>query len=133
MTTQIAKRRKTGDLIQPEQRPVGLQAIFDRVVAASRSQPEQSLDDCGECCYRGENDLRCFVGHMIPDEHYSKTMEGSTACDVLGALGFADDEIALLDALQQIHDSHEPDEWESQFTETAGEYGLVHRALQEGC
>jgi len=125
MTTQIAKYKKPGHLIQPE-RPEGLQAVFDRVVAASRAQPVQSLNDNAECCYRGDGDLRCFVGHMIPDKDYRAEMEGRPATKVLGPLGFNDDEIDLLDALQEIHDGHAPKQWEAQFAETASEYGLVY-------
>jgi hypothetical protein len=125
MTTQIAKYKRTGYLIQPE-RPEGLQAVFDRVVASSRAQPTQSLNESGECCYRSGGGRRCFVGHMIHDRDYHSEMEGQPAEAVLLALGFDDDEVALLNALQGVHDDHAPSQWEAQLAETALEHDLVY-------
>lgn len=72
-------------------------------------------------------DAKCAVGHLIADEHYDIAFEGSQiekGSDIWEAVlssnpewEVSDYSFHLLNALQKIHDSHSPIEWESLFEE----------------
>lgn len=65
------------------------------------------------CKYRGDNNAKCAVGHLIDDEHYSECLEclPVSACCVLSAVESSlgrplyDEEEEYLFYLQQCHDS----------------------------
>lgn len=87
------------------------QEIFDTVVRALREQGMPSMDE-NECRYRTEGDngntLKCAVGHLIPDDVYSRGLEGYTVNSeefqpTLDRLGLTE-HMALLRDLQYAHD-----------------------------
>jgi len=51
------------------------QEIFDKVLNALREQGIPSRNDYGTCMYRGNHDLKCAIGHLIPDELYTPDIE----------------------------------------------------------
>ena len=51
------------------------QQIYDYVGEFLIKQGRRSADDMGNCLYRGENDLRCAVGCILPDDKYKPEME----------------------------------------------------------
>ena len=53
------------------------QELFNEVVSHLRKQKKQSLSQHGYCMYRGEDGLKCAIGHLIPDERYHNDMEGT--------------------------------------------------------
>jgi hypothetical protein len=55
------------------------QRIFDFVVARLAEQERPSLKE-GYCAYRGQNSLKCAIGHLIPDELYNKLLKDG--CDI---------------------------------------------------
>ena len=87
------------------------------VISAIKStvrQGKQSLSSNGdECAYRGCNGLRCTLGHMIDDNHYTGAIE-STDTDnplvilsVINSLGIgalSEKREGILSALQSVHD-----------------------------
>lgn len=87
------------------------QEIFDKVWnhfvvnKAPQSRSSKKL-----CRYRGPNGEMCAVGLLIPDEIYSKKMEGLRVGELIN-IGMLDGDFIkhkiLLDRLQTIHD--EPD------------------------
>ena len=108
------------------------QTIFNRVAAHLLAQGRPSLSD-NECAYRGENGLRCAVGCLIDDAHYSEAIEGHSVQhrDVVQAVKeslslrhlparTAD----LLGDLQHLHDLTPPDEWREGLKGLARQYDL---------
>lgn len=67
--------------------PLSRQEIFTKAVVGLHSQGyAKSTDDNlgkGSCAYRGHGGLRCAVGHLIDDAHYSDEFEGYTPGDKL--------------------------------------------------
>lgn len=118
------------------------QIVFDFVVAHLRKQgapakapaAPPAYDDDGneivtelvdECRYRGDNGTACAVGCLIPDEKYDPSIEGDTVYDLSRDL-IPDQLIGLLEALQLLHDTYDPDQWERQFYWLAKRYNLTH-------
>lgn len=78
-----------------------------KAIEATLKQGEQSIEESGKTClYRGENGLKCLVGHMIPDEAYREDFESYTAgtIEIRAALGVTDEQGEILEILQQCHD-----------------------------
>jgi hypothetical protein len=114
------------------------QQAFDTMVQHLRKQRQKSRNSgCGTCLYRGPDGLKCAVGVLIPDELYSKEMEGQAIDRLLISERNTFPELSklfdgvnelLLDGMQDIHDFHEPDRWESHFKSIADEYNLNYTA-----
>lgn len=123
------------------------QTAFDAVVSHARKQRVRAVTDTGQFCrYRTEEGLRCFIGALIPDEVYEKSMEGIGVDAFLGnkeGIGFdnhdvmalfAGTDIDLLYRLQRIHDvgmngMHAdliPKEWEREFSFLAERFNLEY-------
>lgn len=90
-----------------------LQKIFDRAVGGILKQGRASItidiNDRPQCMYRGYNDTKCAVGHLIPDDIYDPKME----IGIVVLCGenlkirelFKDVNINMLRALQRAHDN----------------------------
>lgn len=113
------------------------QQIFNKVSRHLLTQGETSVDEDGECLYRGPGGLRCAVGCLIADEHYTEDMEGNSVNDIrlrtaLKASGI--DVIchySLLRALQILHDRWSPSGWRQELRLVALEFGLSPDVLKE--
>jgi len=112
----------------------------------SRKSYNFSGGDGTHCAYRGDNGLKCGVGHAVPDELYLlgdgltmdtvASIKGAGTETAIGSLLDRFPKIAeyfkgvsssLLIDLQSAHDSdlaNGPDAWEEQMRYLAGEYGL---------
>ncbi len=108
------------------------QELFNKVVSHLRTQGP-CLNDIGSktCMYRGHNKTSCAAGCLIQDEHYSSKLEGwlVTSASVINALSLSGVElsqISLLSALQQVHDNHRTNTWETELSEVASHYGLKY-------
>lgn len=107
--------------------PLDRQEVFNRVVTHLRKQGERSSleEDSRICLYRGPNGLKCAIGGLIADEHYSSMIESQgvehpKVVEALKASGIPVDDtmftdLTFLRALQRIHDFSEPSEWEIHF------------------
>jgi len=68
-----------------------MQSLFDRAVTGVKQQGRLSFHGA-TCCYRHPADpaVRCAVGHLIPDDVYSPTMEGKIASQLIHSMGFGE-------------------------------------------
>lgn len=75
-----------------------------------RAQGYQRSTRGGLCLYRGPRGLKCYIGHLIPDELYDLRFEGKGCKIVLHRSTIADTglftnvDFDLLIYLQQAHD-----------------------------
>ncbi len=132
MTSKALVKRKKSVVLPQEPddwTPAQAQDLFDRVVGAVRLQGYVRSEGAVEaCCYRNEDGLRCFVGHLITDSEYSEKIEGATV-RLLAESGVAFTDLTqasldFLEELQAIHDDVPPNEWETAFADLAADYGL---------
>ena len=71
------------------------QRQFDKLLEAAKAldvQARRSIKGKEEfsCMYRSEGGLKCFVGHMIPDNCYDPAMEGMDASMIVDSLYSSD-------------------------------------------
>ena len=85
------------------------QQAFDKIVARLMDGAGRAVTKNNTCVYRAPNGLKCAVGCLIPDDEYSKDMEGNYVVDLQWAISSGLD-LELLSYLQYIHD--EPDLWD---------------------
>jgi hypothetical protein len=110
------------------------QEVFDHIVGALRKQGERSMGisksnpDIIVCKYRGMGETKCAVGHVIPDDAYSESIEGHTVGRLLDdpRLSHLRPYQSLLISFQGLHDSGEPEEWEAGFFTIAANYELTY-------
>ena len=106
------------------------QEVFDTVATHLLTQNERSLrpDGCADdCAYRGDKGMKCAVGVLIPDDVYTPHMEGKSISAVQSsahALGHLRRHMALLLALQQLHDTNLVGDWPRSLRETARFFNL---------
>ena len=109
------------------------QAIFDKVASHLLKKMERSTNFNGSCRYRGSNDLKCDIGCLIPDNKYNSRMEGLginwLIQDYPFIANYTGANMGFLIALQTIHDSRRPKEWNELLRDTAVTYGLTTEAL----
>jgi hypothetical protein len=81
-----------------------------------------------DCAYRGKENTRCAVGMIISDEFYSESLEGKSIHEegVIESVeksnpewDIDDTSFLMLNKLQIIHDTHEPQDWEELFYDCA--------------
>lgn len=110
------------------------QQLFDTMVAQLRSQHGRSIyEGCGTmCAYRGGQGRKCPVGAVIPDDLYSKGMEGFGITQ-LSKLSWVNPDLQnmlrqhhpLLADMQYIHDNTMVETWEQGFQLVAAKHGLL--------
>ena len=111
------------------------QTIFNRVAAhlLAQGRPSTSSNGAWDCAYRGENGLRCAVGCLIDDAHYSEAIEGYTIWDKsvgqavkksLSLRHLPARTADLLGDLQHLHDLTPPEEWRDALKALARQYDL---------
>ena len=130
MTSALVRRKPSGQAIAEQEDWTQAQSLFDRVLRAVRRQGYVRSEGVAEACtYRGEDGLRCFVGHLITNSEYSREIEGATV-RMLHEFGlFADlthAALEFLEELQAIHDDVPPHEWEAAFANLAESFGLEY-------
>jgi hypothetical protein len=106
------------------------QETFNTIVKHLRKQGKKAnIDGC--CKYRLETPegvLMCAAGCLIPDEKYEPSFEGKlvTTCpklkEILSDLGH---DTYIIRSLQGIHDEHEVEDWEKEFSAVASNYKLT--------
>lgn len=85
-------------------------------------------DDDDTCMYRGPKGRKCAVGHLISDDEYDEEMESSLiGSHRFGKFKISPDRRALLAQLQDIHDTHSPENWAEDFAE----FEAAYKALEE--
>jgi len=104
-----------------------IQELFSRVRAHLLSQGRKSTSVGGDVClYRGEGNLRCAIGCLIPDEMYSTDLEGKLADAeiILNLCGLEPDQAGLAFSLQSAHDHALVCQWPAKLAEVARVFGL---------
>jgi hypothetical protein len=107
------------------------QEVFNRVWERAKDNRCANGPD-GGCMYRNPDGLKCFIGHLIPDELYEAEMEGRTVRRLLEeypntflALGLTGANLPLMQALQNVHDYRYPEMWERELRQIAIVYSLT--------
>jgi hypothetical protein len=130
----------TRRLVLPDD-PPKLQALFDEVALGLLEQNAKSageVESTETCMYRDPDGLKCAVGMVIADEHYSPTFEGVAAlnykvCDALIASGRItgpnDCRLDLLAQLQEVHDHIQVVNWPGALRRLAEKWSLSPAAL----
>lgn len=92
-------------------------ALLDQKVPSAKHEGEGAMGT--SCLYRGPNGTKCAIGHLIPDEHYNRCMEGAAVpskdsyrtvaashlVEALEASGFSGaEDFRFLRQLQACHD-----------------------------
>lgn len=101
------------------------QEVFDQVAKHLLTQKTQSKIG-SKFRYRGDLGLKCAAGCLIADDEYRPEFEGK----IWGTLTYEYTPVfpkkhrALIQQLQNIHDSHRPTDWESSLQKLAGSSGL---------
>ena len=105
------------------------QAVFTQVRDHLLRQGERSWGDTGSvtgastgCLYRGPDGLKCAIGCLISDEHYSRRIEFKSPASSLirEAVGLSlgckisHDDASFLIKLQWLHDDVDPKDWSSE-------------------
>jgi hypothetical protein len=84
------------------------------------------------CVFRNEHGLKCAVGALIGDVHYSKNLEGwdvenflvRNAIESTHNIVLDETIVSMLWSLQEIHDHSAPIEWSRKLTDLADELGF---------
>lgn len=123
------------------------QELFDKAVEGLASQGfKRSMTDLGKCAYRGENNMKCAIGHLVTDEqllsvakthvglHKSSSSETFNGFWVgFGAFAFSPilgHDRSFLDALQAAHDmGHKANDMIERLRDFAREYRLSTESL----
>lgn len=122
------------------------QGVYNRVASHLLTQMERSMEETVQrgvhCMYRS-GALRCAVGCLIDDQHYSPSLEGQAPQDlevdeaVQASLGvvFLDPVdhggfLSLLRDLQSVHDNHMADVWSIELVKVAAKNQLSAVAVQ---
>lgn len=109
------------------------QATFDKVALHLLNQGMKSVNDNGDCMYRGGNGRSCAIGCLITDDVYNDSVEGETSrsIGVLNMLYQSNPAIIgidqvhdLIEDLQRLHDNASASSWEFYLIGIAKKYGL---------
>ncbi len=110
------------------------QEMFDRAARGILAQGEASMTADGDCRYRGPGQLRCAVGWILDDDHYTSSMEEVTVLK-LRKQGFClpwhprDDDLAI--DLQNVHDLEDVEMWPDRLRTVAERHHLSAAVVDE--
>lgn len=83
------------------------QEVFDQVALHLLTQGERSINEEGNCAYRGRMGLKCAGGCLIGDDEYDERMENkSWNSGRMAEFGVPKAHKQLILSLQVIHDNH---------------------------
>jgi hypothetical protein len=76
-------KRKAATLAaqQPKDCTMNFQEIYDNALNGVLAQGRPSVNENGKCLYRGLGGAKCGIGHSIPDDRYTTTIEDIRAAD----------------------------------------------------
>lgn len=118
-----------------------LQKVFDRVALHLLQQGERSVDGT-RCLYRGQNGLKCAVGFLIADEHYSPELENKiVSCNPEVHLALQKSGVdtsvprmtTMLGSLQYMHDNYPVESWHQRLSDMAHLFCLRMPELTGEC
>lgn len=103
------------------------QEAFDIVYKGLEAQGwKQSLkEDSDDCCFRGRNNTKCAIGHLIPDELYEPEMERH-GLDVAEQDGVIHLDKSFASQMMVIHDlGRTPELMKKKFIDLAEQHKLT--------
>ena len=99
--------------------------LLEKAITGVIKQGKPSMSKFGGCGYRGSNGTKCAVGMLIDEGFYHEDLEGSTvknrqvilAVQETNGVTLSEDDVAILDKLQNCHDtaSRYPDTFSAKF------------------
>lgn len=101
------------------------QEAFEKMVAHLRSQKSRCVAPGTKICMYKSGDKKCAVGALIPKKEYSEDLEGNDVevlAEFVPSLKGLD--LRMLGLMQSIHDTIDPDKWESRFNYIAKDFNL---------
>ena len=109
------------------------QEVFDKAAKHLLQQGVPCKSPLNSCRYRFKA-LKCAIGALIPDDLYSKNMEGRGVEELLDNLPqlteFLGANVYLLVSLQKSHDAHFAVNWKRHLTDVAHEFNLNTKAIE---
>lgn len=115
-------------------KPFTAQQIFNRVVKHLRKQGHKALGPDGLCVYLASNGDKCAAGCLISKKEYSRSMEHKVFSYALSLFGPSSlkqkvkGQLNLIASLQNVHDTHHPDDWEKELQKVALMYKVKYTA-----
>lgn len=116
---------------------MNMQQAFDHIVRNLRKQNAKSYGDyiasdglkSVGCLYRDAEGNKCAAGHCIPDDKYTKDIEGlavnNEKVQSLIDVDFSFRKMRMfIGDMQSAHDSYSVHQWPDQWNKIAKEYGL---------
>ena len=104
------------------------QTIFNKVVRHLRQQGERAVDpETQNCAYLAPDGKKCAVGCLISKKNYKPAMENKKINWISWSGCMPEhlkEHVGLLVALQQVHDSIEPKNWETEWAALAARTNL---------
>lgn len=105
------------------------QEVFDQVKDHLLKQGKRSLRvsqyNGVQCLYRGPDGLKCAAGCLIADSEYRPTFEG-LGWKTLSITEGVENHAELINALQSIHDTIEPEHWAENLKAFANNWKLKY-------
>lgn len=105
------------------------QEVFDHVARHLLKQGRRSGDE-RDCLYR-HGDLKCAAGCLIADGEYDKDFENTSWTRLVEREQVPEAHQSLIQALQNIHDVRDTEEWPDYLREVADGRGLSPAAIEE--
>lgn len=104
------------------------QQVFDQIAKHLLSQKQRSTN--GEMCrYRGPDGLKCAAGCLMTDDEYDcDRMEGAAWID---CTIFPAAHVGIIQYLQDLHDTREPEDWPRFLRRAAIDYGLNPKVIDD--
>lgn len=99
------------------------QVVFDTVCEHALRQNKRCVDDSGNCLYRHRG-MKCFAGALIPDDRYHIGMENKSWETLMEREIVSSKNYPLIQKLQKIHDTKQPEKWAESLRKCGKEYGL---------
>lgn len=103
------------------------QEIFDKVATHLLTQGKKSVrGHSSYCMYHSPQGLRCAVGCLIADEHYTPELENKSPVDKAVKLAVrrsvgavSQSAIYLLEDLRKVHDEYPARQWKKELARVA--------------
>jgi len=106
------------------------QQVFDQAARHLLTQGKKSKRG-DDCAYRGDGGLKCVAGCFVADDEYSPRMENRSWRSLIYTKSVPSEHELLIDNLQVVHDSSEPDQWWSELYMLAMRENLSPAVLEE--
>lgn len=105
------------------------QEVLDQVAEHLLTQQEQSKQLLA-CYYRGDNGMKCAAGCLVADDEYVPEMEGKDWAELQEDGMVPNSHMELIQSLQNIHDRHDVEYWQSSLIDLYKELNLCPAVVE---